>query len=99
MATDTVPWDSAAALRTGEEIAAYIDAVLEEDDPSLLPHALGVVARARGMTELAREIGLGRESLYKSLSSDGNPSFSTVVKVLSVLGVKLHATSADGRHG
>jgi probable addiction module antidote protein len=57
--------------------------------------AFGVVARAKGMTDLAKEAGLERESLYKSLSSDGNPSFATVIKVLNALGVKLHATSAD----
>jgi probable addiction module antidote protein len=87
--------NSAAALQTNEEIAAYIDAVLKDGDPALLAHALGVVARAKGMTDLAKEMGMGRESLYKSLSGDGNPSFSTVIKVLSALGVKLHATSAD----
>ncbi len=91
MATTTLAWDSASALRSNEEIAAYIDAALEEDDPAILLHALGVVARARGMTELAKEIGLGRESLYKSLSADGNPSFATVHKVLGILGVALHA--------
>ena len=95
MPTKTVPWDSSAVLRSDKEIAAYIDAVLEDGDPKLLTHALGVVARAKGMADLAKEAGLGRESLYKSLSSDGNPSFATVVKVLSALGVKLHATSAD----
>ena len=95
MPTKTTAWDSSAALRSNEEIAAYIDAVLEDGDPTLLAHALGVVARAKGMTDLAKEAGLGRESLYKSLSSDGNPSFATVIKVLSALGVKLHATSAD----
>jgi probable addiction module antidote protein len=91
MPVKTVPWDSAAALRNNQEIAAYIDAVLEVGDPTLLAHALGVVARAKGMTSLAKETGMGRESLYKSLSNDGNPSFSTVINVLSVLGVKLHA--------
>jgi probable addiction module antidote protein len=96
MPTKTVPWDSSAVLRSDKEIAAYIDAVLEDGDPTLLAHALGVMARAKGMTDLAKEAGLGRESLYKSLSSDGNPSFATVIKVLSALGVKLHATSADG---
>jgi probable addiction module antidote protein len=64
-------------------------------DPTLLVHALGVVARAKRMTDLAKETGMGRESLYKSLSSDGNPSFSTVIKVLSALGVKHHAMPAD----
>ena len=95
MKTKTVPWDSSSALRNSEEIAAYIDAVLEDGDPALLAHALGVVARAKGMTDLAKETGMGRESLYKSLSTDGNPSFSTVVKVLNALGVKLHATPTD----
>jgi probable addiction module antidote protein len=95
MPTKTVPWDSSLVLRSDKEIAAYIDAVLEDGDPTLLAHALGVVARAKGMTDLAKEAGLGRESLYKSLSSDGNPSFATVIKVLRALGVKLHATSAD----
>ena len=95
MSTKTVPWDSSATLRSNEEIAAYIDAVLEDSDPTLLAHALGVVARAKGMTDLAKEAGLGRESLYKSPSSDGNLNFSTVIRVLSALGVKLHATPAD----
>ena len=95
MKTKTVPWDSSSALRSNEEIAAYIDAVLEDGDPTLLAHALGVVARAKGMTDLAKETGMGRESLYKSLSTDGNPSFSTVIKVLSALGVKRHATPTD----
>jgi probable addiction module antidote protein len=63
MATKTVPWDSSFALRSNEEIAAYIDAVLEGGDPALLAHALGVVARAKGMTDLAKETGIGRESL------------------------------------
>ena len=72
MPTKTVPWDSSAVLRSDKEIAAYIDAVLEDGDPALLAHALGVVARAKGMADVAKEAGLGRESLYKSLSSDGN---------------------------
>ena len=95
MAIETVPWDSSANLRSTEEIAAYIDAVLEDGDPALLSHALGVVARAKGMTDLAMQTGLGRESLYKSLSKDGNPSFSTVIKVLDALGVRLHASVAN----
>ena len=94
MPDKTLPWDSAGLLRSNEEIAAYIDAALEEDDPTLLSHALGVVARAKGMADLAKETGLGRESLYKSLSNDGNPSFTTIVKVLSALGVKLRAEPA-----
>ena len=85
------PWNCGATKR----LQPTIDAVLKDGDPTLLAHALGVVARSKGMTELAKETGMGRESLYKSLSSDGNPSFATVIKVLSALGVKLHATPAD----
>jgi probable addiction module antidote protein len=87
-------WDSAEHLRTDADVAAYLDAVLEEagDDPAFVAHALGVVARARGMSELARDTGLGRESLYKTLSGDSNPSLGTVLKVVKALGVKLRAS-------
>lgn len=87
----TTRWDTAATLRDDDDIAAYLDAVLAENDPALLAHALGTVARAKGMGEIARRAGVGRESLYKSLSRDGNPSFATVQKVLRALGVKLKA--------
>jgi probable addiction module antidote protein len=87
----TTKWDSAEYLKTDEDIVAYLEACLEEDDPALVMHALGVIARARGMTQIARETGLGRESLYKALSPEGNPEFSTVLKVLKALGIKLHA--------
>jgi len=92
MALKTTRWDSAEYLKTDEDIAAYLDAVLEEDDPALVTHALGVIARAKGMTQIARETGLGRESLYKALSPDGNPEFATIVKVLKALGLQLHAS-------
>lgn len=85
-------WDSAKHLKTDEDIAAYLDAVLEENDPALITHALGVIARAKGMAQLAHDTGLGRESLYKALSADGNPEFATVLKVVRALGLKLHAT-------
>lgn len=85
----TIPWDSAAYLKNDEDIAAYLEAVFEDGDPSLISHALGVVARAKGMTKIAEEAGLGRESLYKSLSADGNPEFATVLKVVHALGLKL----------
>jgi probable addiction module antidote protein len=91
MKTPTYRWDTAAILRDDKDIAAYLDAVLAEDDPSLLAQALGTVARAKGMGDIARRAGVGRESLYKSLSSDGNPSFATVQKVLRALGVRLRA--------
>ena len=92
----TTPWDSAEYLKTDEDMVAYIDACLEEagDDAAFIAHALGVVARAKGMTQLAKDTGLGRESLYKALSGEGNPSFATILKVMHALGVKLHAEAA-----
>jgi len=91
--TTTHPWDAASYLENNEDIAAYLDAALDEDDPALLAAALGDVARAKGMTEIARETGLGRESLYKALSADGNPEFGTVQKVVRALGLKLHVSA------
>jgi probable addiction module antidote protein len=87
--TKTIPWDSAEHLKTDEDIANYLEAVFEDGDPALIVHALGVIARAKGMTQIAHATGLGRESLYKALSSDGNPEFATVLKVLRALGLKL----------
>ena len=94
--TLTRPYDSAEYLKTGEDIQRYLEACFEEggDDPAFITHALGVVARAKGMMQIARETGLAREALYRSLSADGNPSFATVLKVLKSLGLQLHATSA-----
>jgi probable addiction module antidote protein len=77
-------------LETEEDITAYLEAVLDDGDPALVSAALGDIARARGMTEIAREAGLGRESLYKALSPEGNPEFATVMKVLRALGLSLH---------
>jgi len=91
--TTTLPWDAARYLESDEDIAAYLDAALEEDDPALLAAALGDVARAKGMTDIARDTGLGRESLYKALSADGNPEFGTVQKVVRSLGLKLHVSA------
>lgn len=90
------PWDSAAHLRTDEEMALYLEACLEEGDPALITHARGVIARARGMTQLARDTGLSRESLYTALSAEGNPEFGTVMKVFKALGFRLHAESMQG---
>ena len=87
--TKTVPWESAAHLKTDEDIADYLEAVFEDGDPALIAHALGVIARAKGMTQIAQAAGLGRESLYKALSPDGNPEFATVLKVMRALGLKL----------
>jgi probable addiction module antidote protein len=92
----TTRWDSAQHLKTDEDMVAYLDACLAEagDDPAFIAHALGVIARAKGMSQLARDTGLGRESLYKALSGEGNPSFGTILKVMHALGVRLHAEAA-----
>ncbi len=91
--TKTRGWDAAQHLETDEDCAAYLDAALDQDDPALLAAALGDVARAKGMAEIAREAGLGRESLYKALSGDGNPEFRTVYKVIRALGLRLRVST------
>jgi probable addiction module antidote protein len=94
--TKTVRYDVAEQLRTPEEMAAYLDAWLAEapDDAAGIARALGDIARARGMSQVARDAGLSRESLYKALSENGNPSFATVLKVARALGLRLHAEAA-----
>jgi probable addiction module antidote protein len=94
--TRTTPYDVAEHLRTPEEMAAYLDAWLEEapDDAAGITKALGDIARAKGMSQVAKDAGLSRESLYRALSANGNPSFATVLKVARALGVKLHAAAA-----
>jgi probable addiction module antidote protein len=92
--TITTPWDPADHLDTEEDMAAYLEAALEEGDPALVAAALGDIARAKGMTHVAREAGLGRESLYKALSPSGNPELATILKVVSALGLQLHAAPA-----
>jgi probable addiction module antidote protein len=91
--TMTRIWDAAEHLKTEGDMAAYLEAALEEGDAALFMAALGDIARAKGMTEIANKTGLGRESLYKALSADGNPEFATVLKVVQCLGLKLHATA------
>jgi len=85
----TTAWDVVDYLKTDAEIANYLDAVFEDGDPALIAAALGDVARAKGMTQVAQASGLGRESLYKALSAEGNPEFATVLKVIQALGLKL----------
>jgi probable addiction module antidote protein len=85
----TVPWDVVDQLKTDEDVAHYLEAVFEDGDPALITAALGDVARAKGMSQVAREAGLGRESLYKALSPEGNPEFATVLKVIRALGLKI----------
>ena len=94
--TKMTPYDVSQHLRTPEEMAAYLDAWLDEapEDVAGLARALGDIARAKGMTQVAKDAGLSRESLYRALSADGNPSFATILKVTKALGVRLHAQPA-----
>lgn len=92
-------YDSADYLKTEDDIAAYLEAIMDEDgdDPALIAHALGVVARARNMSQLARDAGMTREGLYKALSGEGNPSFATVLKVARALGLRVAFQPAPDR--
>ena len=90
--TATLVWDPADHLQSREDMAAYLQAALEEGDPALIAAALGDIARAKGMSQVARDAGLGRESLYKALSPAGNPEFATILKVVKALGLALHAS-------
>ena len=92
--TKITPWRTEDHLETPEDIAAYLEAVFEDGDPELISHALGAVARSKGMTEIARRAGLGRQSLYKALSPEGRPEFATVLKVVRALGLKLTISAA-----
>lgn len=87
-------YDAADYLKTDEQIAAYLDVALEDGDPAVIARALGAVARARNMSQLARDTGMSREGLYKALSGEGNPSFATVLKVAQALGVRFQAVAA-----
>lgn len=90
-------WDAADHLKTEQDMVLYLEACLEENDPVLLAAALGDIARARGMAQLARDTGLTREGLYKALSADGNPSLATIMKVMTALGIRLHAEVVQPR--
>lgn len=96
MKTRTTRYDVAEHLRSPKEMAAYFEACLEEadGDASFIARALGNIARAKGMTEVAQTTGLSRESLYKALSGNRSPSFDTILKVVAALGLKLHAEAA-----
>ena len=97
--TQTRPWDPAEHLETEEDMAAYLNVALDDGDLSLIMAALGDIARAQRMAVVAQESGLGRESLYKSLSANGNPEFATVLKVVRALGLKLQAAVGPGANG
>lgn len=90
---ETKRWDVAEFLETEEDITAYLEAALEENDPAYFAKALGNVARAKGMSQIARDADLGRESLYKALSGEGNPTFATILKVAKALGLQFHVTA------
>ncbi len=94
----TTQWDVSEHLKTEEDMVAYLEAALAENDPALIVAVLGDIARAKGMAQIAKQAGLGRESLYKALSPEGNPEFATVMKVVSALGLRFHA-SADRMRG
>ncbi len=87
----TTLFDAAKYLNTPEAMSVYLEDIFETEDPLLIAHALGTVARAKGMTEVARKTGLSRESLYKALSAEGNPEFATILKVMSALDLKISA--------
>ena len=91
----TRAWDPAEHLITDEDMAAYLEAALQEGDSALIAAALGDIARAKGMSQIARDAGLGRESLYKALSAEGNPEFATIMKVITALGLQLHASPSS----
>ena len=94
--TKTTRYDVAEHLRNQKEMAAYLEACLDEagNDAAFIAKALGDIARAKGMSQVARDAGLSRESLYKALSGDRSPGFDTILKVVNALGLKLHAGSA-----
>ncbi|MGB7551849.1 MAG: addiction module antidote protein [Chromatiaceae bacterium] len=94
--TKTVAYDIAEQLRTPDEMAAYLDAWFAEapEDLGGIARALGDIARAKGMSQVAKAAGMSRESLYRALSEEGNPSFATILKVTKALGVRLHAGPA-----
>ena len=95
--TMTTRYDVAEHLRTPEEMAAYLEACMEEanGDAAFIAKAIGDIARARGMTQVARDAGLSRESLYKALSGERSPGFDTILKVVNALGIELHAAVAQ----
>ena len=101
MHTKTAPYDVAEFLETPEEMAAYLEACIEESEgnAAFIAKALGDIARAKGMTQVARDTGLSSESLYKALSGDRSPSFDTILKVISALGLKLSASAKEAVEG
>ena len=91
-------WDASDHLKTNEDIIAYLEAALEDGDPALISEVLGDIARAKGMTQISKQTGLDRESLYKALSENGNPEFATVLKVIKALGLQLQVVSLENKN-
>ena len=89
----TTLWDASEHLETEDDMVAYLESALEDGDPALISAVLGDMARAKGMTDIAEKTGLGRTSLYKALSPEGHPEFSTILKVVNALGLRLQATT------
>ena len=92
--TETKRWNAADHLRSESDMVAYLEAAFEDGDSGVVAAALGDIARAKGMTRVARQAGLGRESLYKALSSKGNPELETILRVVRALGLELHAAAS-----
>jgi probable addiction module antidote protein len=86
-------WDTSEHLETDEDMVMYLEAAFEDGDPALISAVLGDIARAKGMSQIAEKTGLGRTSLYKALSPEGHPDFTTVLKVINALGIKLQVIS------
>ena len=95
MAIKTTLFDAADYLTTAESIEAFLEDAFEDSDPAFIAHAIGIVARAKGMSQLATDTGLTRQALYKALSAEGNPEFATVMKVIKALGLKLAVQTAQ----
>ncbi len=96
MVIKTTRWNSAEHLQSDEDIKLYLEACFEEagDDPAFIVHALGVIAKAKNMSQLARDTGITREGLYKAFSTEGNPTFATVTKVAKALGLQITIQAA-----
>jgi len=92
--TDLPSFDMAESLKTAEDIVIYLNMVLEENDAAELAHALGIITKAKGMTQIAKEAGIGREALYKALRHDSSPRFETINRVVNALGLKLTVQNA-----
>ncbi len=96
--TVTTPWDAADYLETLEDVAYFLEAAFEDGDPDHIVRALGTVARSKGMTEISRLTGLGRQSLYKALSGSSSPEFATICKIMGALGLVLTVRPREARH-